>query len=226
MIASSLSYQLDQLAANDMALKLRVRTIDQQINQLSVIASASSLTRGASRVANNEIHEDEFEGRIKPHGFVLPPPDFIEEFERSQAQRRASLRSGRMSFHSAMKENRSWTGISRITLQQLSTVSAISLPIRISDLAHGHWYTEYRWLDQPPQSTMTSKRNSMQPAPVYPPRRDSLPAPTMEQSQARRESKRFSQQPAPTYATETRNRMSGGSKVVQYLRRRSKAAQR
>ncbi|KAK4611623.1 hypothetical protein CLAFUW4_13325 [Fulvia fulva] len=84
LIASSLNYQLGQLTANDMALKLRVRTIDQHINQLSVTASAKSLTRGASRIMNNEIHEDEVGGQIKPHGFVLPPPDFLQDFERSQ----------------------------------------------------------------------------------------------------------------------------------------------
>ncbi|EME40282.1 hypothetical protein DOTSEDRAFT_56512 [Dothistroma septosporum NZE10] len=228
LIADSLAHQIDQLAANDMALKLRVRTIDQQVNQLSVVASPESLTRSASRAAYNEIHEDEFGGEVKPHGFVLPRPDFIEDFERSQIQRRASLRSGRMSFHTAVMDSRVWIGLSSITLQQLPTVSAIALPIRISDLAHGHWYTEYRWLEQPSSSKYTAKLNSV------PTGGDDLfdkaipPAVTTQQAQPRRESQRWSQQPTDTTATwssEPRSRMSG-SKVIRYLRRRSQAAQR
>lgn len=120
--------QTHTLLTESADLRYRLDSMERQIQELSQRAHVRQYVDDGTRRL-------ETDRRISLHA-----QEFEKVLQRSWVYRRNAKRDETMSFRSSVVREHAWSEMSKLTLANVSIISVIALPIKLSELVDSSWY--------------------------------------------------------------------------------------
>ncbi|KAF7191165.1 hypothetical protein HII31_07525 [Pseudocercospora fuligena] len=137
-IASNLDSATNKLLRENADLKRRMDAFQSQLDQMSkqITSSAASICLDSGSSSSSSLAGDTDDESV--HSAAS---SFEETLNSSWVYRRNEHRSEVMSIDTSLQRDYAWSEMSELTLANKSALSVLALPIDISELAHGDWYS-------------------------------------------------------------------------------------
>lgn len=120
--------QTHTLLTESADLRYRLDSMERQIQELSQRAHVRQYVDDGTRRLGTD-------RRISLHA-----QEFEKVLQRSWVYRRNAKRDETMSFRSSVVREHAWSEMSKLTLANVSIISVIALPIKLSELVDSSWY--------------------------------------------------------------------------------------